>query len=98
MRRRGASRPNMVVLDIGLLVALLLSALSIWMLVRDWAILRKVKTHIDFLGQRLEEREALILRLTHELEKHGCDDLLLLEEARQVCQPIQSNEPKEFKV
>lgn len=89
----------MVVLDIGLLLALLVGAFSIWVLIRDWAILRKVKAHIDLLGKRLDEREALILRLTHELEKHGCDDQLLIEEARAVCRPYEiQNESKEFKV
>lgn len=86
----------MVIIDTGLLVSALFLLLAAIALFKDFQMLKLAKKTIDELQAALIERDRLVLRLTHELERHGCDDQLLIKEARALCEPIElSNELKE---
>lgn len=76
----------MIVLDIGLLVLSLLAIAGAYVLIQTLQTLRAAKKYVEIMQKNLAKRDELILRLTHELEKHGCDDVLLIEEARQICE------------
>jgi hypothetical protein len=62
-----------------------------------WLLLRSLKREEDLrelLGnysKGMLERNAIILRLLHEADKHGCDDAELLDEARQMAEVIHSH-------
>lgn len=80
----------MIVIDAVFFISALLvgfCAVALW---KDLQTLKAAKKTIEALQEALIERDRLVLRLTHELEKHGCDDELLITEARSLCEPIES--------
>jgi hypothetical protein len=84
----------MIILDIGLLVSILVAIAASYIWWQTFAALRAARKYIAEQGGQLVEHKRFILRLTHELEKHGCDDALLLEEARKACEPFEPSSGK----
>jgi uncharacterized protein YoxC len=85
----------MIVLDIGLLILVVAVLVACFVWVQTLVALRAARKYIALLMQRLDQRDQFILRLTHELEKHGCDDDLLIEEARELANQL-TNESKKL--
>jgi hypothetical protein len=84
----------MIVLDIGLLILVVAVLVACFVWVQTLVALRAAEKYITLLKWRLNQRDQFLMRLTHELEKHGCDDDLLIEEARQLASELTNESTK----
>jgi len=74
----------MIVIDALLFISWLFLILGAYLLADSWKERKALKKQLELLSDEVVHRDHMIKRLLHEAERHGCDDGMLITEAKAI--------------